>query len=402
MRVLAITDSDSYLKWALALLAAAPTEWSVRHLVLDNVIAPSAAQIEAARTGTAKGPVDRVSGLRLAGRVRRLAPDVLLVACTGPALEAVMELLRHGDVLTANRPVLVTGLPGISYPANDLAVRHRRGFDLMVLHSRRERAAYAEVSGRLGGPRTVLATLPYLAAVQPVSLQDHEVQDHVAQGHEVIFAAQSLVPSGRHEREAILVALADLPPGLQPVVKVRALPGERQAHNEDLPYADLWAGLARSGPIASRSIDFRAGPMTAALGQAAGFVTVSSRAVLEALAAGVPALVLDEFGVSGELINEVFADSGLLGGLDRLRAGDFATPHPEWLADNYFHPSAENDWVARIGELVARRHAEPLPAYTEPPLGSRLQRARRQLRVLPPGWLWRGLERVRTASGRSR
>lgn len=385
MRVLTVTDSDSYLKWAVALLAAAPAEWAVRHLVLENVIAPSPAQIAAARSGTARGPVERVGGVRLARRVRRLAPDVLVVACTGPAVDAVMELLRRGGVLDRNRPVLVTGLPGISYPANDLAVLHRRGFDLMALHSRRERAAYAEVAGQIGGPRMVLATLPYLAAVPAVP----------PGGDEVIFAAQSLVPPGRAEREAVLTALAGLPAGLRPVVKVRALSGERQAHNEALPYAALWAEMHQPRPV-----EFRAGPMAAALAEAAGFATVSSTAVLEALAAGVPVLVLDEFGVSGELINAVFADSGLLGGLDRLQSGDFARPRPEWLADNYFHPAAENDWVDQIGELVARRRVEPLPAYTGQPLGSRLARARRQLRVLPPGWVWRELERIRNRTGR--
>lgn len=387
MRVLSLTDSDSYLKWAVALLGGAPPAWAVRHLVVENVIAPSVTQIEAACSGTARGPVERVGGLRLAGRVRRLAPDVLLVACTGPAVSAVLELLHRRGILTQNRPVLVTGLPGISYPANDLAVRHRRGFDLMVLHSRRERAAYADIAGRLGGPRMVLATLPYLTAVAPVA----------PGGDEVIFAAQSLVPAGCPHRQAILAALAGLPEGLRPVVKVRALSGERQAHNEALPYAGLWAEMAQPRPI-----EFRAGPMAAALTRAAGFVTVSSTAVLEALAAGVPALVLDEFGVSEELINAVFAGSGLLGGLDRLRAGAFATPRAEWRADNYFHPPAENDWAARISELAARRRRESLPAYAGEPFGTGLQRARRQLRLLPPGWVWRGQEWIRSRTGRSR
>lgn len=385
MRVLAITDSDSYLKWAGALLDAAPPDWAVRHLVLENVIAPSPAQVKAARGGGGRGPVERVGGVSLARRLRRLAPDVLLVACTGPAVEAVMELLQRGGVLARNRPVLVTGLPGISYPANDLAVLHRRGFDLMVLHSRREQTAYAEVADRLGGPRMALATLPYLAAVPPVP----------SGGEEVVFAAQSLVPPERAQREAILATLAELPEPLRPVVKIRALDAERQAHNEALPYAALWAEMTQHRPI-----EFRAGSMAAALAGAAGFVTVSSTAVLEALAAGVPALVLDEFGVSGELINAVFADSGLLGGLDRLRSGDFASPRPEWLADNYFHPARENDWVAGISELAERRRVAQLPAYDGKPLGSRFERARRQLRILPPGSVWRGLERVRSLTGR--
>lgn len=387
MRVVAIADSDSYLKWALTLLAGAPADWAIRHLVLTNVIAPSAAQIEAAHSGTPRGRVERIGGARLASRIRRLEPDVLLVACTGPALEAVMVLLHRGRVLGAERPVLLTGLPGISYPAHELAVRHRRGFDLMVVHSRRERSAYAAVVERLGGPQVVLAALPYLAAIAPVE----------PGGPDVVFAAQSLVPAQAAQRQAILAALAALPPGLRPVVKVRASAGERQAHNEALPYAELWARMEQPRPI-----EFRAGPMAAALARAAGFVTVSSTAVLEALAAGVPALVLDEFGVSGELINAVFADSGLLGGLDRLRAGEFAVPRADWLADNYFHPVSENDWATAVSALVDRGRAEALPPYAATSLGSWPQRVRRQLRVLPPGWIWRGADRLKTRTGRFR
>lgn len=382
MRVLAIADSDSYLKWAMALLDAAPADWAVRHLVLENVIAPSAAQIAAARPAGSRAPVDRISAVRLGRRVRALAPDVLLVACTGPGVAAVMELLA----LTDERPVLVTGLPGISFPPNDLAVEFRRGFDVMVLHSRRERAVYAEVSARLGGPEMVLATLPFLTGIAPV-----------ARGREVVFAAQSLVPAEADQRRAILHSLAALPKDLVPVVKIRALAGERQAHNEELPYAELWAEMAQP-----RDIEFRAGSMVEALAEASGFVTVSSTGVLEAVAAGVPSLVLDEFGVSGELINEVFTDSGLLGGLDRLRSADFRMPRAEWLADNYFHAASDNNWVERVTELVSVRRRGDLTGYTGKPLGTRPERLRRLLRVLPPAWFWTAVERLRTRIGRSR
>lgn len=389
MRVLTLSDSDSYLKWAVALTAGAPAGWAVRHLVLENVIAPSADQVGAVLRDHPGRPIGRVSGLRLAREVRRLAPDVLLIACTGPAIEAVRDLLGSGGVLGPERPVLATGLPGISVPANELAIRHRRDFDLMILHSHREVGEYADVVTRLGrGPRLALATLPFLAAVTPAE----------PGGRAIVFAAQSLVPPTADQRRAVLAALAALPSGLDPVVKVRALAGERQAHNEALPYAELWAAMEQPRPI-----EFVAGSMAAALQRAAGFVTVSSTAVLEAIAAGVPSLVLDEFGVSDELINSVFVGSGLLGGLDRLAAGDFGRPRPAWLADNYFHDAADNDWAAALEELVAARRRAGLPACFDrdqlSEQGSRVARARRLLRVLPPAWVWRVLRRVRPGSG---
>lgn len=387
MRVLTLSDSDSYLKWAVSLTAHVPIDWAVRHLVVENVIAPSSAQVDAILADFPGRAIGRTPALTLARTVKRLRPDVVLVAATGPAVSGIMDVLMWGGVLDPGRPVLVTGLPGISFPANEPAVLHRQGFDLMVLHSHRERSAYAEVSQRLAGPAIALARLPFLRMVPPTP----------PGGDEVVFAAQSLVPAEPERRRAVLDALAELPAGLRPVVKVRALAGERQAHNERHPYAELWRGREQR-----RAIEFRAGSMVAALRHAAGFVTVSSTAVLEAVAAGVPALVLDEWGVSGELINAVFADSGLLGGLADLAAARFAAPHPHWLRDNYFHPDADNDWVEQVTDLVRRRAEGRLPAYAGGSAAGWPTRLRRQLRLQPPAWAWRGSRAIRRAIGRSR
>jgi hypothetical protein len=41
-------------------------------------------------------------------------------------------------------------------------------------------------------------------------------------------------------------------------------------------------------------------------------------------------------------------------------AGDFRTPAPEWLEDNYLHDPAENTWIAAVEELLERRDASGL------------------------------------------
>lgn len=375
MRVLACADSDSYLKWALSLLAQAPADWQPAYAVLENVIAPSPAQIAAVASGAA---VPRLSLTALVRRVARERPEVVLLAMTGPALEVTMSALARGGVLGAGRPVLAGGLPGISYPANALAVRHRRDMDLMVLHSHREVAAYGEVVDRHReanpdgrGPQVALATLPFL------------IDPPRASGHEVVFAAQSLVPPEPAQRRSILAALARLPVEFTPVVKIRALPGERQAHNEAHPYARLWESMDQPRPI-----EFRAGSMAETLRYAGGFVTVSSTALLEAVAAKVPSLVLADFGVDEAMINVVFEGSGLLGTLADLQAGWFRRPDPGWLWENYFHDPADNDWIERLLALGHTRDAGGLAPIDYHPMGSRRDRLRRRLRVSPPGWVW--------------
>src|SRR5471032_1551278 len=101
--------------------------------------------------------------------------------------------------------------------------------------------------------------------------------------------------------------------------------------------------------------------MGAHLERAIGLVTVSSTALLEAAAIGVPGLALDDFGVSQGLINTVFEGSNLLGPSSELVAGRFRMPDPQWLDDNYFHDAADDDWVRKIEALVAAREIAPLP-----------------------------------------
>ncbi len=61
---------------------------------------------------------------------------------------------------------------------------------------------------------------------------------------------------------------------------------------------------------------------------------------------GLPVLALSDFGVSEEMINTVFADSGCIGTLADLAAGRLVTADPAWTAANYFHPAADNTWLA--------------------------------------------------------
>lgn len=380
--MLAVADADSYLKWSASTLDRLPAAWSRRQVLLRSPVAPSAEQSRAA-TGL---PVDRLSLLGLRRLLRREPPDVLLLACTGPtvALLAGLPVVRG-----ARRPVLVTGLPGISVPASARAVVHRRGCDLLVVHSRRERTEFTRLAAASApGLGVALSGLPFLTRA-PVS------RAQVTHGGaDVVFAAQAKVPAARVDREAILLALATVRPPGAAVVKVRALPGEQQTHHEELPYVEVWEALQASGRVPADAVRFSAGSMQAALARARCLVTVSSTAALEAIDTGVPVVVLSDFGVSDELINSVFVGSGCLGDLADVRAGRAHHPDPAWLADNYFHPAADDDLVERIEELVECRDGPGLPVRRDRP-GPVRGRVRAAARLLLPAWALRGWRTVR-------
>lgn len=399
VRVLAVADSDSYLKWSAAVLAGLPPGWSAEQVVLTSPITPSLAQIHAATSR----PVWVLGYVHLAWKILRDKPDVLLLGCTGPVIRAILAIpyLRHGR----RRPVLVTGLPGISVPVKPRGIAHRSECDLLIVHSHREREEFDAYGQALApGMLLGLARLPFLSRGNLVRADTEPACERP-----VVFAAQAQVPPDREARRGLLLELAEAA-GSQPiVVKLRASAGQQQTHRELWPYPDLWAELVAEGKVAEAALRFSTGAMSAALDTAAGLVTVSSTAALEAIAADIPVVILSDFGVSAEMINLVFEQSGCLGTLDDVRQRRFFSPDPEWLRSNYFHPAEDSDWLKLMQRLLAQRHATGLSDRPIRGTGLPAERVRQQLRLaLPPrAWAalaslrrsWRG---VRTTSRASR
>jgi hypothetical protein len=384
-RVLAISDSDSYLKWSVATLRALPESWSSIQVVVRNPVLPSSQQARAA----AGRPVPVLSYPALMRVLRREAPDVVLLAATGPA---VAGLTAAPDFRVPDRPVLVTGLPGISVPATPRGIVLRAGCDLFLLHSHREIAEYTELAEQLLMPTTFgLASLPYLSR-PPADPQPGMPRT------DLLFAAQAKVPPDRADREQILLALAKAGSA---VVKLRALGTERQTHNEEWPYPQLYANLVRQQRVAPDAVRFAAGPMDQALARARGLATVSSTAALEAMVADLPVLALSDFGVSAEMINLVFEGSGCLGTLADLSAGRLQPADSAWMAANYFHPAEQNTWLSQLDGLLADRAAGRLDPPSLP-IGSRWVRVRRRLRLTLPPTLWRQLQALRAGVRRAR
>lgn len=355
--ILVVADTDSYVKWGAALASQLPHEWNSELVLLQTPAAPSARQLRVALAGTRFTPADACAAslAELGGIVGSRQPDAVLLALRGPLVRVVVPAVAGGTA----RPLLVSGFPGLTIPAEPKAVVYREQCDLVVLHSRREVREF-RANAELLGIDTVefaLATLPFLRA---------GARRLARSAGDLVFAAQAKVPPERDDRVRVLRWLADAArrrPHRRVVVKVRARAGEAQTHAEAHDYAELLADAAVRAELGNAlppNLVVEDGPMAEHLARASALVTVSSTAVLEAVAAGVPALVIDEFGVTPKLINTVFDGSGLFGGADALVAGDARHPDPEWLDDNYFHDATADDWLERLDGLVARRRSAGL------------------------------------------
>lgn len=365
LRVVVIADADSFVKWGASLVDAVPD--ISRHLLLVRTpLVVSDEQRDAALAGTSftAADVTRLSFDQVASWLCHDRADVVVLAGRGPFVRLMSTQIDR----VHPRPVVVSGLPGISVPAMRGAAQYRRHADLFVVHSRREMRAFSELSAALGLPLDItLATLPFAR------------RRSVPGGTDLVFAAQSLVPRSRPERERMAeilreAALAD--PTRRVVVKLRSRPGESQTHVDALPFTDL----LRERPA---NLVFSHAPMAEALETAEGLVTVSSTAAVEAIAAGIPIIALDTFGVSKHNINTVFERSGLLGTAEDVVARRFRHPNAVWMRDNYFHDPAESTWWGRTQRLVARRRAGELPERRVPaPRGGMLHAAWHRKSVL--------------------
>lgn len=349
LRVVAIADTDSYVKWAAALLGSRPDVVAGTLLVLETPLVVSDAQERAALTGSGVDGATRVGYDDLLDRVREVGPEVVMLAARGPLVRVLARLVAAA----LPDAVIATGLPGISVPATRKALVYRAQCDAFVLHSHREVREFTAMAIERGiAQRFALARLPFARAA--VS-RDGEVR-----GDDLVFAAQAIVPRERVDRLRVarmLVRAAQAHPNRRVVVKLRGAKGESQTHREYDGYPDLIASL---GPVPPNLV-FSTEPMGAALTRAAGLVTVSSTAAVEAVAQGTPVIALDTFGVGPDLINTVFVGSGLLAGEESVIARDFRDPEAGWLEDNYFHPPADDTWLEVLGELVTARRTGFLP-----------------------------------------
>ncbi len=383
LRVVAISDADSFVKWSAALLSG--VQGIRQHMLLVRTpLTVSREQEHMALAGTSfgDGSVSRIEFDEVAGWLAGHLPDVVVLAGRGPFVRLVARVI---DTLK-QRPVVVSGLPGMSIPAQRGALEYRRESDLLVLHSHREIRAFEALGDRLGMVVPMaLATLPYARTGSQVATGTRSriggrTRDAVGapdpgmsrgatalaerdrRGTDLVFAAQALVPAERHEREELVDILrraAAARPNRRVVVKLRSRPGEAETHLERDAYAELLADRPAN-------LVFSYEPMALALSRAEGLVTVSSTAAVEAIARGIPVIALDTFGVAKPLLNTVFAGSGLLAGADDVVARRFRHPDSDWLHDNYFHASEESDWWERVQELVALRRGGVLPAKRVP------------------------------------
>ncbi|WUS23363.1 hypothetical protein OG727_14380 [Streptomyces caniferus] len=290
--------------------------------------------------------------------------DVVVLACVGGAVQAMLHGLARAWRGEGTRPVVVTGYVGVVYEklADGLLLRH--GADVVLANSRHDADRFREVYRGVGADdgSVVECALPFLGGDRYRRDGDTGAQDP----YTVVFAAQPSVPESRTDRTYLLrraVEHARRHPDREVLIKLRSKPGEHTTHIEELPYQKLAAKAPDGLPANCRLVY---GNMGEVLDRTDLMVTVSSTAALESLHRGIPTAVLTDLGVREILGNHHFLGSGCLASWDELDAGHRPEPDAQWLARQGVaaHGDYEQAFDAARARVTELRTADRLPPIT--------------------------------------
>lgn len=391
--ILAIADSDSYLKLATSFLHRLGPGWDRKVYLARTPVMPTAQQIAAAFEGTDLDPaalqVVAVSQLE----ADSVDEDIIFASATGPVVAEIYSRMLRTEPTDGRCTALISALPGVAFPATQKGWNYRRAGDAFICHSHAEARDFSFMTeGQPGHQPTIMVSkLPFLHSAGFPPEQNHVVD-------RLVFAPQAKVPAEQSERESILLALeqaSKLNPELEVVIKLRAKAGEPQTHLEAFPYDSLFTKLQSEHRISKDSqLRFDTGSMSEALAAGSALVTVSSTAALESLDRGLPTLILSDFGVSAQMINTVFTASGVIGTLDDVVGLNFGEPNKAWLRENYFH-RVDHSFIHALEVLAQRARAGKLQTDPQMLAFIRRQPLRHRLRTTLPSPLVKVLVKLR-------
>ncbi|MFI2257806.1 DUF6716 putative glycosyltransferase [Streptomyces tubercidicus] len=356
-RVAVLADSDTRWKWGALTAYRIQPDIRLDGYLLRGRATPTVRQLD--EVGARADSLREIRGIDFVRSVDRTRYDVVVLACVGGAVQAMLHGLAHAWRGAAARPVVVTGYVGVVYEklADGLLLRH--GADVVLANSRHDADRFREVYRGVGADDSsvVECALPFLGGAPYTGTHTP---------YTVVFAAQPSVPESRADRTYLLrraVEHARRHPDREVLIKLRSKPGEHTTHIEELPYQKLAAKAPGGLPANCRLVY---GNMGEVLDRTDLMVTVSSTAALESLHRGIPTAVLTDLGIREALGNHHFLGSGCLASWDELDAGHRPEPDADWLARQGV--AADGDYErafdAARDRVTALRTADRLPPIT--------------------------------------
>ena len=274
--------------------------------------------------------------------------DWVVLSAENSSCRRFFELLQHA-VFPRGRPLVATIYPGILFRHHHDGFSARMPADLIILNSIKDRRACEALRLAYGGARDNSFDL---GPVTVIGSEDFKFDD---ERRRVIFFDQPSVPQSREEKFHIFEELSRLSqayPHLDFCVKLRVGPKDATLHKGGHGTLAYLNDFNRQLPPGRKPLQLIDGSPRSLIASSKLVLSVSSTALVEALACGCPTLAIADFGIDEDYGVAYFVGSGISGLLENLDPENPPAVSEEWMRENVGNPDL------RIGDLAARMVAE--------------------------------------------
>jgi hypothetical protein len=255
-----------------------------------------------------------------------------MLTCKAPlALRRLMKNQVHKK--RRDRPCYIAFQPGLEFTP-ERGRLNRVDFDAVFLYSAQHRDDYRKHI-RSSGSQHVSFGHPYFLLPTTAKLV-------TPKGDNIYFFAQAISPSTLSSRQFIVDVLATLArrhPTRKVIIKLRHLPGENATHVHREAFDYPWI-IEKYFPDKPENLVLSDCSMRDALNDAYLALTCTSTAVMDAVSAGVPAMIYLSYVENyrdkySYLMRGEFKSSGLVTPLKKIMNLDYSSPNEEWLRNHF-------------------------------------------------------------------
>jgi len=368
MNIAYVSTFDSFLR-SNRILAEALAKEGVTgdHLVMRVRMD----QITDEQIGTILGaPAKKVAGMEeIIGLLLQGGYDWVVLSAENTSCRRFFEILQQTP-FPKGRPLVATIYPGILFRHHYDGFSARMPADLVILNSIKDCRTYEELA------RTQGRTDGNFFNLGPVTIIDTAGFKFAAERRKVIFFDQPSVPQTREEKMYVfeqLSRLAESHPHLDFCVKLRVGPKDATLHKGGHGTLDYFSDFNKSLPPGRKPLHLVDGSPRALIAESRLALSVSSTALIEALACGCPSMAVADFGIDEDYGVSYFVGSGISGLLETLDPENPPLASAEWMKENVGNADLQIPVLAaRMAADLAEHRKQPKPASSiHPYYGSR-------------------------------
>ncbi|AUX80451.1 DUF6716 putative glycosyltransferase [Sinorhizobium fredii] len=286
------------------------------------------------------------------------------------------RLMHHLIQLGSRRPLVISAYPG-------LVLRHaydgfsmRTGSDLFWLNCEADAEAYRAMCGAFGIDASNARVFGVGALLEPMNRQP------VAETGPVVFFEQAVIPRYHDEREFLaeqLVLLAKRFPEISIAIKPRTMGKDATLHRSWHPIEPLLKAVAERQGGWPGNLSLTSEKASTLLSRASHCLTVCSTVAAEAIHAGIPTVIIGDFGAHDDYGLHYFYGSGLIRTFDELDFPVETKPNAGWRARYIGDPNRKVETLVREALAIAGGQrvaiaAKQLNAEMSPALRDHLMR----------------------------